>query len=294
MDETRDPQVELFGRMAEVVEAARAAIVERLGSDAAVEVGIILGSGLGALADAVDTNGAGSGRISYADIPGFVASHVVGHAGQLVVGTLAGRRVAVFAGRFHFYEGHPMAQTTLPVRVAKALGAHTLVVTNAAGGLNPTFRPGDLMLLSDHIFMPGLAGYNPLRGTNDDRLGLRFPPLLDVYTPELRQLAHQTAADMPDIRLHEGVYAMVSGPSFESRAELKMLRAWGGDAVGMSTAPETVVAAHAGLRVLGISTITNIATGEADSSHNHTEVLDVGREAGPRLARLITALLPKV
>lgn len=272
----------------EKIEQARAFVAPKL-EGRAPKVAIVLGSGLGSLADELTE----AVSISYAEIPNFAASTVVGHAGRMVVGKLDGLELVAMQGRTHFYEGHEMQQITFYVRVLKALGVQTLILTNAAGGLNPAYRPGDLMGIKDHIFMPGLAGNNPLRGPNDDEIGLRFPPLLNAYTPALLTLAQQEA-DKLGIKFHQGVYVMVAGPSFETAAELRYLRMIGGDAVGMSTAPETIVAAHGGMKVLGLSTITNTATGEGDAEANHEEVLAVGREAGPRLAKLVKAILAKL
>lgn len=272
----------------EKIEQARAFIAPKL-ENRAPRVAIVLGSGLGSLADELTE----AVSIPYAQIPGFAASTVQGHAGRMVVGKLEGQELIAMQGRTHFYEGHEMQQITFYVRVLKALGVQTLILTNAAGGMNPTYRPGDLMGIKDHIFMPGLAGYNPLRGPNDDELGVRFPPLLNAYTPALLNLAEQEATKL-GINFHQGVYVMVAGPSFETAAELRYLRMIGGDAVGMSTAPETIVAAHSGMHVLGLSTITNTATGEGEAEANHEEVLAVGREAGPRLAKLVKAILAKL
>src|SRR5438270_7733607 len=217
------------------------------------EVGVILGSGLGDLATEI----AEPAIVPYADIPHFARSTVKGHAGRLIIGLLENVPVVAMQGRFHLYEGYPLQVLTLPVRVMRQLGAHTLIVTNAAGGVNPAYRPGDFMLIRDHINLPGLAGANPLLGPNDERFGERFPPLARAYDAELRALAQSVAAKWSEITLHEGVYAMVGGPSYETGAELKLLRAVGADAVGMSTAPEVVVARHMGMRVLGLSLITN-------------------------------------
>jgi len=250
-------------------------------------VALILGSGLGDLASEVrDATG-----IPYEEIPHFAHSTVAGHAGRLLIGTLAEVPVVVMQGRFHFYEGYAPQVLTLPVRVMSVLGAHTLLVTNAAGGVNPSYRPGDFMLISDHISLPGLAGANPLLGPNDERFGERFPPLARAYDANLRSLARAVAATMPDLTLHEGVYAMVSGPSFETAAELRFLRAVGADAVGMSTAPEVVVARHMGMNVLGISLITNTATGAEDEEVKHEEVLTVADAARSRFAALVLGIL---
>ncbi len=270
------------------IQQARSFVESRLGKTPP-KVAIVLGSGLGSLAEELT----GTTSVPYASIPGFAASNVVGHAGRLVAGKLDGKELIAMQGRVHFYEGHDMDLVTFPVRVLRALGVETLILTNAAGGLNPSYRPGDLMGIRDHIFLPGLAGMNPLRGPNDDEVGLRFPPLLKAYTPSLLELAGEEAKKL-GIKFHQGIYIMVAGPSFETGAELRFLRQIGGDAVGMSTAPETVVAAHGGMQVLGISTITNTATGEGDAEANHEEVLQVGKEAGPRLSKLVKAILAKI
>ena len=252
-------------------------------------VGIILGSGLGGLADEIED----PITIPYHVIPGFVGSTAPGHAGRLVIGQLGGKGVLAMQGRFHFYEGHDMAQVTFPVRVMRALGIGTLVVTNAAGGLNPTFQTGDLMALNDHIFLPGMAGQNPLRGPNDDSLGPRFLPVVNSYTQALRDIAQEEANKL-GIRFHQGTYVMLTGPNFETRAEMRMLRAWGADAVGMSTVPEVIVAVHGGMRVLGISTITNTLNPDTTVEANGEEVIEVGKMVGPRLVSLVKAILPRI
>lgn len=251
------------------------------------DVGVILGSGLGDLAVEVQDATA----IPYEEIPHFLRSTVVGHAGRLLIGKLGNVPVVVMQGRFHFYEGYTMQALTLPVRVMRMLGAHTLIVTNAAGGINAAYRPGDFMLIRDHINFLGLAGMNPLIGPNDERLGDRFPPLAKAYDAELRALASTVAAQWPEITLHEGVYAQVAGPSYETGAELKFLRTAGADAVGMSTAPEVVVARHMGMRVLGISLITNMATGDDTGEVNHAEVLTAADAARPKFAALVRGIL---
>ena len=251
------------------------------------DVGLILGSGLGDLAAEVR----GAVAIPYEEIPHFLRSTVVGHAGRLLLGMLEHVPVVVMQGRFHFYEGYTMQALTLPVRVMRMLGAQTLIVTNAAGGINPAYRPGDFMLIRDHINFPGLAGLNPLVGPNDERLGDRFPPLAKAYDAELRALAHTVAATRPEITMQEGVYAQVGGPSYETGAELKFLRTAGADAVGMSTAPEVVVARHMGMRVLGISLITNTATGDDKEEVNHAEVLAAADAARPKFAALVRGIL---
>jgi len=247
-------------------------------------VAIVLGSGLGKLADEVT----GATRIPYAEIPGFATSTVVGHAGELVTGTLAGRDVAVMKGRFHWYEGYDMDAVTFPIRVFKAWGIDTLILTNACGGLNPAYSAGDLMVISDHInFMPG----NPLRGRNDDALGPRFPDMVGTYTEELRELAKAV-----DPKVQEGVYVAVPGPNFETPAELRMLRGFGADAVGMSTVPEVLVARHMGMRVLAISTVTDMATGiPGEILHvDHVQVLAVADRAGTRLGDLVKGVIARL
>ncbi|HYT37748.1 MAG TPA: purine-nucleoside phosphorylase [Ktedonobacteraceae bacterium] len=250
-------------------------------------VGVILGSGLGDLATEVQDAAA----IPYEEIPHFLRSTVVGHAGRLLIGKLENVPVVVMQGRFHFYEGYTMQALTLPVRVMCMLGAHMLIVTNAAGGLNAAYRPGDFMLIRDHINFLGLAGVNPLIGPNDERLGERFPALAKAYDAELRALARTVAAQRPEITLHEGVYAQVAGASYETGAELKFLRMAGADAVGMSTAPEVIVARHMGMRVLGISLITNTATGDDIEVVNHAEVLTAADAARPKFAALVRGIL---
>jgi purine-nucleoside phosphorylase len=268
------------------IEQARGVLASR--ATLAPRVGLILGSGLGALADELDH----SAVIPYADIPGFPQSTVVGHRGELAVGMLADQPVVVMRGRFHFYEGYSMQQVTFPVRVMRALGCDTLVVTNAAGGLRPEWRVGDLMRISDHIFLPGISGHHPLIGHNDDRLGPRFPAMVGAYDADLAAVARE-AADAQGVTLREGVYAMLTGPSFESAAELRMLRMLGADAVGMSTAPEVVVARHGGMRVLGISLITNLALPDGPPA-NHEEVLEAGEAAKPAFSALLKAILHRM
>jgi purine-nucleoside phosphorylase len=210
----------------------------------------------------------------------------------LAIGLLGGTPVVVMRGRFHFYEGYNMQQVTLPVRVMHALGCTTLIVTNAAGGLRPDWPVGELMCITDHIFMPGLAGHNPLRGANDDRLGVRFPPMLHAYTPELRVLAQQIAVAQ-GVTLREGVYIMVAGPSFETGAELRLCQHLGADVVGMSTAPEVIVAAHAGMQVLAISLVTNQALPDG-SPANHEEVMEAGELARPRFGGLLKGIVAEL
>ena len=247
-------------------------------------VAIVLGSGLGALADDVQ----GADRIPYERIPGWKRSTVPGHAGQLVVGGLEGKSVAVMKGRLHYYEGYDMQEITFPVRVFKAWGIDTIVLTNACGGLNPTYKAGDLMVINDHInFMAG----NPLRGANDDTLGPRFPDMVGAYTEELRKIAHEV-----DMDLRDGVYVAVAGPNFDTPAELRMLRRWGADAVGMSTVPEVLVARHASMRILAIGTVTDMATGLPGliDHVSHEEVLKIADAAGKRLASVIKGVVRRL
>ena len=251
-------------------------------------VGIILGSGLGALADQVRADAI----IPYAEIPHFPRPAVEGHAGRLLVGTLDGQPSAVLQGRAHFYEGYPMSQVVFPVRVLHALGARTLIVTNAAGGLNPDFQAGDLMIITDHI---NFMGTNPLIGPNEDALGTRFPDMSAAYDPELIRLA-DVAAPHAGVTLRKGVYLGVTGPSYETPAELRMMRRWGADAVGMSTVHEVITARHCGMRVLGISAIADMATGEAAAVVTHDEVIATMRRIEPAfvgLVRRIVTLLPR-
>ena len=240
------------------------------------KIGVILGSGLGGLAKDVQD----AIRISYGDLPGWHRSTAPGHAGELVVGTLSGKDVAVMNGRIHYYEGYDIAAIGFPVRVLRAWGVDTLVITNACGGLNPAFVAGDLMVITDHI---NFMGANPLRGPNDDRLGPRFPDMVGTYTEALRELAHSVDHD-----LREGVYVAVAGPNYETPAELRMMRGWGADAVGMSTVPEVIMARHHNIEVVGLSCITNMAAGITGKKLSHEEVLEVGKAAQTKLAKLLT------
>lgn len=249
-------------------------------------VALILGSGLGKLAEDFQD----AQVFPYAEIPGFPVSTVEGHAGQLVLGTIEGVEVIAMQGRFHYYEGWELEDVTLPVRVFKRLGCDTVFVTNSSGGINPDYRAGDLMLISDHI---NLTGVNPLRGHNDARLGVRFPDMSEAYDRDLRRLAIETARDLKQ-QLHIGVYAGVQGPSYETPAEISMLRRLGGDAVGMSTVPEVIVAGHAGLRVLGISCVTNAAAGISDTRLTHEEVQDNARHAYLQFSTLLRTILSRM
>ncbi len=254
------------------------------------KVGMILGSGLNGLAEAVEQ----ADIIPYAEIPNYPVSTVEGHVGRLVIGTLEGQEVLVMQGRAHFYEGYTMAQVGFPVRVMQVLGLETLIVTNAAGGLNLSYRPGDVMIIGDHINLLGMAGQNPLYGPNIDALGPRFPSMNGAYDPALRALARE-AALQAGIPHHEGVYICLAGPSFESPADVRFLRLIGADAVGMSTVPEVLVARHGGMRVLGLSGISNKLIGEEGAPPpNHEEVLEAGKILVPRLETIIRAVLRRL
>lgn len=265
---------------------AQAAIRER--AILQPKVGLILGSGLGQLADQVEE----AVVLPYNTIPHFPVSTVHGHRGELVIGMLGGQAVIVMRGRFHFYEGYTPAQTTFPVRVMHALGVDTLIVTNAAGGLRNDWQVADLMLISDHINMLAMTGHHPLRGINDDRLGVRFPAMTNAYDVSLGQQLRALATEM-NVPLREGVYCQLAGPSFETRAELRLLQQMGADAVGMSTASEVTVAVHSGMRVLGISMISNIATPDAPPA-NHEEVLAAGEAVKEQFGQLIVRLLERM
>jgi len=252
-------------------------------------VGLVLGSGLGSLAEAVEQ----ADFIPAAGIPHWPPSTVEGHVGRLVVGQLEGQTVLVQQGRAHYYEGHSMQQVTLPVRVMQLLGIQTLIVTNAAGAINPDFRPGDLMLIADHINFMGMAGASPLRGPNDDFLGPRFPDMSQAYDRELRALALRVAEET-GVPLHQGVYICLGGPSFETPADLRFLRAAGADAVGMSTVAEVTVARHGGLRVLGLSGISNEANLDGSTITTHAEVLEAGRVIAPKLVTILRGVLRRL
>ena len=245
-------------------------------------LGIILGSGLGEFAETIS----GAVRLPYSEIPEFPSSSVVGHAGLLVGGTVANAPVVVLSGRIHYYEGHPMHEVVFPARVLGLLGCRTVIVTNAAGGINTAFKPGDLMLIEDHI---NLFGTNPLVGPNDERLGPRFPDMSDAYRKDLRKLA-ATVARRERIPLQSGVYLGVHGPSYETPAEIRAFRRLGADAVGMSTVPEVVVLNQMGVGVLGISCITNMAAGVLKKKLDHSEVLETTTRVKDRFVRLLKAL----
>lgn len=272
--------------MYDLIEQARSVVAGRI--RIRPRVALILGSGLGALADQLDE----AVVVPYAEVPGFHEPKVPGHRGELAVGLLSGQPVAVLRGRFHFYEGYSMQEVTFPVRLLRALGCHTLLVTNAAGGLRADWQVGDIMRIADHIFLPGFAGHHPLIGPNDERFGPRFPAMLGAYESDLVPVARAVAAAQ-GLTLREGVYCMLAGPSFETGAEMRMLRALGADAVGMSTAPEVIVARHGGMRVLGFSLITNLALPDG-SPANHAEVLEAGEQAKPRFAALLRGILARM
>jgi purine-nucleoside phosphorylase len=268
----------------ETISAAAATIRGRFGRVPAV--GVVLGTGLGGLAAEI----AVEATIGYAEIPGFPLSTVEGHAGRLLCGTLAGKAVVAMQGRFHRYEGYTLQQVTFPVRVMRALGADTLIVSNAAGGMHPLWEAGDLMLIADHI---NLLGDNPLIGANDDRLGVRFPDMSMPYDADLRTLARSVAADL-HIVLREGVYVAVSGPNLETRAEYRMLRTLGADVVGMSTVPEVIVAVHAGMRVLGLSIITDQCLPDALEPADLATILATAGRAEPKLRAVVRGVMERL
>ncbi len=249
-------------------------------------IGLILGSGLGDIAKAIET----PVYINYRDIPGFMDTTVEGHVGRFVVGKCKNKNIIVMQGRFHYYEGYGMEQVILPVRVMRRLGVAILIVTNSAGGVNPCFSPGELMVIQDHINMTGV---NPLRGENADDLGPRFPDMTYAYDPGLRSLAFNKAGEM-GISLRQGIYAMMPGPSYETPAEIAMLRKLGADAVGMSTVPEVIAAVHAGMKVMGISCITNMAAGILDKPLTHEEVVKTASKAADCLTQLLLSIIQDI
>jgi purine-nucleoside phosphorylase len=249
-------------------------------------VAIILGSGLNGLAESVQN----ADRIPYGEIPHFPVSTVMGHAGQFVIGDLEGQPVLVMQGRIHYYEGYSMGQITLPVRVMQRMGIGTLIVTNAAGGVHPDFQPGDVMLITDNLNLMGMSGLNPLMGPNLDEIGPRFPDMSQAYDRRLCDLARKVAKEA-GLELREGVYAGLSGPSFESPADLRFLRLAGVDAVGMSTVPEVIVARHGGMRALGFSGISNKANLDGSTVTTHEEVIEAGKVITPKMEKLIRGVL---
>jgi purine-nucleoside phosphorylase len=261
----------------------------RAGTSHQPKTGMILGSGLGSLADLVEN----AEIIPYKELPSWPVSTIQGHQGRLVFGMLEEKPVAIMQGRSHFYEGYSMVQIGLPVRVMKRLGIETLIVTNAAGAVNPMFEPGELMLITDHLNLVGMAGFNPLRGPNLDEFGPRFPDMSRVYDRHLIDLARQVASEN-QITLREGVYICLAGPSFETPADLRFLRNAGADAVGMSTVPEVTVARHSDIRVLGISGISNKANLDGNTTTTHEEVLEAGKVIVPKLTTLIKGVLRRL
>jgi purine-nucleoside phosphorylase len=265
--------------------AQEAARLIRTHTSAEVPVAIVLGSGLGSFAKDL----ADSTNIPYLDIPGFARATVEGHAGRLVIGKLSDVMVAAMQGRFHFYEGYSLEDVTFPIRVLKLLGVHTLVLTNAAGSLNVEFTPGSLMVISDHL---NLLGDNPLRGENDERFGPRFPDLTSVYSPEFQNIVIDEGNGM-GLELRRGIYAALSGPSYETPAEIHMVRTLGADAVGMSTVPEAIVARHMGMSVVGISCITNLAAGVSNRPIDHSQVMQIGERVHETFAALLKRVIPR-
>ncbi|MGC1377029.1 MAG: purine-nucleoside phosphorylase [Anaerolineales bacterium] len=268
----------------EQVDEAVAAVCD--GTHYRPKIGLILGSGLGALADSILE----PDLISSGDLPNWPKSTVDGHSGRLVFGRLENQVVMVLQGRIHAYEGYSMSQVTFPVRVMQRLGVEILIATNAAGAVNPDFTPGELMLISDHLNLIGMAGMNPLIGPNLDQFGPRFPDMSQAYDRELNRIARRLAQEH-HIPLRDGVYVGLSGPSYESPADLRFLRLAGADAVGMSTVPEVIVARHAGMRVLGISGISNKANLDGNTKTSHEEVLEAGKVIAPKLEKLLRAIL---
>jgi purine-nucleoside phosphorylase len=252
-------------------------------------IAIILGSGLGPLAEEIEA----VASVETKTIPGWPASTVEGHVGRLVFGELEGQAVMVLQGRAHYYEGHSMSRVGLPIRVMQSIGVQTLIVTNAAGAVNTDFMPGELMLISDHLNLIGMAGQTPLRGHNLDEFGPRFPDMSQAYDPEYKAFAREVAAK-GEIPLNEGVYVCLAGPTFETPADLRFLHAIGVDAVGMSTVPEVIVARHGGMRVLGLSGISNKANLDGETITTHEEVLEAGKVIVPRLTKLIRGVLRKL
>ncbi len=250
------------------------------------QIGVVLGSGLGAFAESLDE----PTEFDYSEIPDWPPSTAVGHAGKLVFGTIGDVDIAVMSGRAHYYEGYSPAQVVHGVRTLARLGVRTMIFTNAAGGINLSYRQGALVLISDHI---NLQGWNPLIGKNDETLGPRFPDMSDAYSAALRGIAREQAAEL-GIALEEGVYAAMSGPSYETPAEIRFLRTIGADLVGMSTVPEVIAANHMGLRCLAISCVTNMAAGILPQKINHEEVLETGRRVRDTMIRLLTALIPRL
>ena len=266
--------------------AEKAARLIRSRTSADVPVAIVLGSGLGAFAgDLTEAT-----EIPYDEIPGFARATVEGHAGRLVIGKAGEVTVAAMQGRFHFYEGYSLQEVTFPIRVLKLLGVRTVVLTNAAGSLNVEFTPGSLMVISDHL---NLLGDNPLRGANDERFGPRFPDMTSVYAPELQNVVIEAGVAM-GIELRRGIYAALSGPCYETPAEIHMVRTLGADAVGMSTVPEAIVARHMDMNVVGISCITNLAAGVSNRPIDHSQVMQIGERVRGAFTELLRRIVPKL
>lgn len=250
------------------------------------EIGIVLGSGLGDFADAIEDKV----EIPYTEIPGFPVSTVKGHDGKLIFGHINSKEVCVMKGRIHYYEGYDIKEVVYPIEVLAGLGIKTIILTNAAGGVNTDFEPADLMIITDHI---NLMGKNPLIGPNDEDLGPRFPDMTDLYNKELIEVAENSAKKL-GIDIKEGVYMYFTGPSYETAAEVRMARILGADAVGMSTVPEAIIARHRGLKILGISTITNMSTGILDTPLDHTEVVEVGQEVAGKFKELLKEVIEEI
>jgi purine-nucleoside phosphorylase len=267
--------------------AENAARAIRVHTDLHAHIAIVLGSGLGDFADEFEE----SVSLPYREIPGFVSSTAQGHVGRLVIGKIEGVPVLAMQGRVHYYEGYTLEEVTFPIRTFRLLGIKTIILTNAAGGIDVQLSQGALMVISDHL---NLMGVNPLRGRNDERLGPRFPDMSEVYSRELQELATEEARAL-GITARRGIYAALSGPSYETPAEIHMLRSFGADAVGMSTVPEAIVARHMGMKVLGLSCITNMAAGISETPINHEEVIETGqkvRETFTQLLRRVIAKMP--
>lgn len=247
------------------------------------QIGLILGSGLGSLVDLIDN----AEFFPYGELPNFPVSTVEGHAGRLVIGTLKGKTVVAMEGRFHYYEGYNMEEVTFPIRVMKLLGVKTIIVTNAAGAVNTGFKSGDLMLIKDHI---NVSGINPLIGKNLDSFGTRFPDMSNAYDKDLRKIVQNIATSL-NLNIKQGIYAMMTGPTYETPAEVRMVRSIGADAVGMSTVPEVIVANHCGLKVIGISCLTNMAAGILDKPLNHNEVIETSNRVKNDFMSLMSSLI---
>lgn len=254
--------------------------------DGEIKVALVLGSGLGAFAEEIEN----AVKISYEEIPHFASSTVEGHAGRLVLGEVAGVSVAVQQGRFHYYEGYDLPEVTFPIRVFGLLGIQNLVLTNAAGSINSDFKPGSLMLISDHL---NLMGANPLRGANDERFGARFPDMTEVYSRDYQRIARHAARES-NFDLRRGVYCALTGPTYETPAEIHYLRYVGADAVGMSTVPEAIVARHQGMKILAISCISNYAAGISEEEINHEEVMETGKQVADTFKNLLLRIIPKI